>query len=148
MTTITVTIKNADEIKEAFKQAPIKIINNLNKAINHILVKVTNDAVRLAPHGKLGGGNLKQSIRNYMTGPLSGVVIVGASYGLYVHEGTRPHVITIVNKKVLANKRTGQIFGTRVNHPGTMGIPFLSGAVNENMGFIDNEFAKVTENIL
>jgi HK97 gp10 family phage protein len=149
MTTITVTIKNADEIREAFKQAPIKIINNLNKAIGRIIIQIENKAKREAPVNKsFGGGNLRQSIRSQMKGPLQGIVAVGAEYGIYVHEGTRPHEIRIVNKKVLANKRTGQIFGVRVKHPGTKPNPFLQRAVDENMGFIDNEFAKVVENIL
>ena len=149
MIEIRVTIQNADEIREAFRQAPLKIISNLNKAVNRIIIKVENSAKRNAPVNKsFGGGNLRQSIRSQMTGQMQGMVLVGAEYGIYVHEGTRPHVITIVNKKVLANKRTGQIFGVRVNHPGTKAQPFLQQAIDENMGFINDEFEKVVDNIL
>jgi len=149
MTTITVTIKNADEIREAFRQAPLKILSNLNTAINRIIIKVENSAKRNAPVNKsYGGGNLRQSIRSQMTGQLHGMVTVGAEYGIYVHEGTRPHEIRVVTKKVLANKRTGQIFGTLVRHPGTKAQPFLQQAIDENKGFIETEFEKVVENIL
>ena len=146
---IRVTIQNADEIREAFRQAPLKIIENINKAVNRIIIKVENSAKRFAPVNKsYGGGNLRQSIRSQMTGKMQGMVLVGAEYGIYVHEGTRPHEIRVVTKKVLANKRTGQIFGTLVRHPGTKAQPFLQQAIDENKGFIETEFEKVVENIL
>jgi HK97 gp10 family phage protein len=146
---LRVTIENADEIREAFRQAPLKIISNLNNAVNRIIIKVENSAKRNAPVNKsFGGGNLRQSIRSQMTGPMQGMVLVGAEYGIYVHEGTRPHEIRIRYKKVLANKRTGQIFGTLVHHPGTRPQPFLQQAIDDNMGFINSEFEKVVDNIL
>jgi HK97 gp10 family phage protein len=149
MTTITVTIKNADEIRRAFKEAPLKIINNLSRAISRIIIRVENSAKKEAPVNKqFAGGTLRQSIRSQMTGQLSGMVEVGAPYGIFVHEGTRPHEIRIKYKRVLANKRTGQIFGVRVNHPGTKPNPFLQRAVDDNISFIDSEFENAVEGIL
>ena len=52
-----------------------------------------------------------------------------ASYAPYVEFGTKPHTIVPVNKRVLANKQTGQIFGTRVNHPGSAPNPFMERIV-------------------
>jgi HK97 gp10 family phage protein len=153
MTTITVTIKNADEIKEAFKQAPIKIIKNLNFAIGRIILQVESDAKKEAPVGPTHTGeqtasNMVGTIHSKMTGPLMGMVYVESPYAIFVHEGTRPHIIRAVNKKVLANKRTGQIFGKIVHHPGSRANPFLQRAVDKNESFIDQRFAEVVENIL
>ena len=52
-----------------------------------------------------------------------------ASYAPYVEFGTGPHEIKAVNKKVLANTATGQIFGPIVHHPGTKANPFMERIV-------------------
>jgi hypothetical protein len=83
-----------------------------------------------------------------MRGAASGVVDVGAGYGIFVHEGTRPHIIRVVNKRVLANKRMGQIFGRVVHHPGTKANPFLQNAVDQNSAFIDRRFAQAVDNVI
>lgn len=54
-----------------------------------------------------------------------------AEYAVYVHEGTRPHVIRPRNKKVLAfpGASGGTVFAREVQHPGTVARPFLRNAV-------------------
>jgi hypothetical protein len=52
-----------------------------------------------------------------------------ASYAPYVEFGTAPHIIRAVNKKVLANAATGQVFGPVVHHPGTKANPFMERIV-------------------
>lgn len=52
-------------------------------------------------------------------------------YALDVEFGTSPYVIEVKNKKVLANKKDGIIFGKKVNHPGTKAQPFLRPAMIE-----------------
>ncbi len=52
-----------------------------------------------------------------------------ASYAPYVEFGTGPHTIKAVNKRVLANAQTGQIFGPVVHHPGTKANPFMERIV-------------------
>ena len=149
MISITISAPQLEEIRQAFKQAPLKLTMGIGKAINRIIVKVEGDAKRLAPVNKRsGGGTLRQSIRSGMTGIASGRVEVGAKYGVFVHEGTRPHIIRIRFKRVLADKRSGQIFGTVVNHPGTRANPFLQKAVDNNKGFIEQEFREVLKSII
>jgi len=143
---ITVKVKNLDEIKAKFKMAPVKMTIELGKAINRIITKVENNAKRNAPvNKKSGGGSLRQSIKSIMLGPARGKVEVGVGYGVYVHEGTRPHIIRIRQKKVLANKREKRFFGKVVQHPGTKANPFLQEAVDENENFINKEFSKAVE---
>lgn len=53
-------------------------------------------------------------------------------YAMYVHEGTKPHVIKPRRKKVLSWKGPeGRVFATAVNHPGTEPRPWLRLALQE-----------------
>lgn len=146
---VSVTIKNLPEIKRVFNEMPAKMTRELGKAVERVILKIEGDAKKLAPVNKQsGGGNLRQSIKSFMRGAASGVVDVGAGYGIFVHEGTRPHIIRVVNKRVLANKRMGQIFGKVVHHPGTKANPFLQNAVDQNSAFIDRQFEQAVDNVI
>lgn len=61
-------------------------------------------------------------------------------YAMYVHEGTKPHVIKPRRKKVLSWKGSeGRVFATAVNHPGTEPRPWLRNALQSTapkLGFI------------
>lgn len=61
-------------------------------------------------------------------------------YAMYVHEGTRPHVIKPRRKKVLSWKGPeGRVFATAVHHPGTEPRPWLRNALQSTapkLGFI------------
>lgn len=48
-------------------------------------------------------------------------------YAIHVEFGTKPHIIRIKDKKVLASK--GQFFGTEIKHPGTEAQPFMRPAL-------------------
>jgi len=147
--TISITIKNYAEIEQLFTRMPERMIKALDTAVERCILKIQSDAMKEAPVNKQsGGGNLRQSIKAMMTGPASGKVEVGASYGIYVHEGTAPHIIRIVNKRVLANRRTNQVFGTIVHHPGTKANPFLQRAVDKNSDFIDKQFENAVDEAL
>jgi hypothetical protein len=54
----------------------------------------------------------------------------GAPYGLFVEVGTRAHIIRARRKKVLANRKRGQVFGPVVHHPGTAPQPYLRPALD------------------
>lgn len=145
---VTIKIKNINEIVKAWRNAPGKLKKEIHVAVAKTVLKIENQAKREAPVNKQsGGGNLRQSISSRMTGTASGVVEVNASYALFVHEGTRPHTIRVQNRRVLANKRTGQIFGRTVNHPGTRANPFLQRAVDESEKDIDDYFISAVNNI-
>ena len=147
MSDITIQIKDFDKIRSAFAKKPAKMVKELGVAIEKVLIRVNNSAMREAPVNKQsGGGNLRQSIKYMMTGQASGRVEVSGSggaphpYAIFVHEGTRPHVIRVAVKKTLANKRMGQMFGKVVHHPGTKANPFLQRAVDNESEFINQIF--------
>lgn len=148
MTTISVKIKNFDEIRKVWNEAPEKLTTEVHRAISRTILVVQANAMREAPVNKQSaGGNLRQSIRSQMIGTASGMVEVGVNYAGYVHEGTRPHQIRVKNKRSLANRRSGQFFGRVVNHPGTAPNPFLQRAVENSEGDIDNFFIEAVNNV-
>lgn len=79
-------------------------------------------------------GKLSQSIlkRPVISSGDTLSVTVGAyqPYAIYVHEGTKPHIIRARNANVLAfywpAKGTGMFFFKSVNHPGYKGNKFLT----------------------
>lgn len=70
-------------------------------------------------------GTLRNSIRAFRESDESILVGPTAPYAEYVEEDTRPHVIRSTGPWPLRNRRTGQVFGPVVNHPGTTGQHFI-----------------------
>lgn len=79
-------------------------------------------------------GNLGRTIGEgpiVFTGPrtVHGSVDATADYALYVHEGTRAHVIRPVKAQALRFQIGGRtVFAKLVRHPGTKARPFLRNA--------------------
>lgn len=147
--TYTVEVKNLDALQRIFKAAPLKLTDEIHKAIAFSVQKIQRNTMREAPVNKQsGGGNLRQSIRSSMLGVASGMVEVGAEYGVYVEAGTRPHIIVPKVKRALANRRTNQMFGRVVHHPGTKPNPFFGRGVDASQGDIDQAFIKAAQNAL
>jgi hypothetical protein len=145
MTKITVKLKDYDVLHDLFKQAPEKTAKEINIAVQKVILKVQGSAMKLAP---IQSGKLRQSVTSQMTGIGSGKVEVGSSYGIFVHDGTKPHIIQVKKKRCLANVKTGQIFGKIVHHPGTKANPFLQNAADTEMTFIDKVFGEAVDNIM
>ena len=59
-----------------------------------------------------------------------GTVSFTAPYAVFVHEGTRPHVIRPRYARALRFEMDGRtVFAAKVHHPGTAPNPFLANAV-------------------
>jgi hypothetical protein len=67
-----------------------------------------------------------------------GSVIIGptAPYGIWVNNGTPPHVIESHGPWPLRNRATGQVFGPIVHHPGTRPQPFITDSLSAIAGAI------------
>lgn len=144
----SVKFTNAAELVAAIRKAPRETVPQLRNAISRSIELVQRTAFRKAPVNKQsGGGNLRQSIKTYIQ-PLKGEVRAEAKYAAAVEFGSRPHTIVAKNSKVLANKRTGQFFGKRVNHPGTRAQPFLFPAVESSKREIISFFKTAMINVL
>ncbi|MCM6777937.1 hypothetical protein NDR87_31435 [Nocardia sp. CDC159] len=82
-------------------------------------------------------GRLRSTIGHRVTpaGPVVRLdVFATARHARYVHDGTRPHVITPRRAAVLRFEVGGRtVFARRVQHPGYRGNPFLSSAVRDEL---------------
>lgn len=58
----------------------------------------------------------------------------GVPYPLILDVGSRPHTIESHGDYPLRNRRTGQVFGRSVNHPGTAPTYWCRGSLNALVG--------------
>lgn len=145
---LTIKLHNSNEIMAKLRKMPQAMTRELDTAVKRSLALVTANTIREAPVNKQsGGGNLRQSIVSAMSGLARGSLTVNSEYGLFVHEGTRPHVIEARNKKALANIRTGEFFGKRVQHTGTAPNPFLQRAVTNSEDEVQRYFSEAVINV-
>lgn len=141
----SIYVTGVDNVQKVMVQAPGKLDGAATQAVKNSIAKVEGDAKRKSP---LRTGRLRASIFSEMIGKMSGKVEVGAKYGVFVHEGTKPHIISVRTKRVLADKRTNRFFGKTVHHPGTKANPFLTDALQENEEYIKNQFKKEINNAI
>lgn len=163
----------------ALREAPQRTADELGRDVNASLQLIENAAKHEAPVNKAGGGgNLRQNIRARMAAKLRGYVEALAPYSIFVHEGTRPHIIRPRGKKALAFEWTkgggfqaGQVGGkiafvkpglTRngrvkyhssvvlqeVHHPGTKANPFFDRAIERTTAAIDKIFEDGLQRVL
>lgn len=143
---IKVEIPNLKQMQKAFSQAPEDMYREANTAIRSSILKVEQQAVMESP---IDTGRLRQSIhQGIVWGPLYGAVGPTVNYAYWVHQGSRPHLIRVRNKRVLANRRTGQIFGKLVHHPGYKGNPFMKRAAEQSKKEIEDFFKQALDRVL
>ncbi len=136
MAEYAITIQNFSEFQRALRDFPKKAAPRMADAINKTLAilqrSATPDVLQFKTPSALRTHYLEatwgepgRGLELATPDKLSGRIWSGAGYAIFVHEGTGPHVIKVVKKQVLANKKTGQVFGKVVNHPGTKPNKFL-----------------------
>lgn len=104
--------------------------------------RVTQDAKRRCPvspsgSGDHSSGHLRSSIDWDLSRDEEGLhadIGTTVDYALYVEFGTKPHIIESHGPYPLRNRKTGQVFGRRVRHPGTTAQPFLRPALDSIRG--------------
>lgn len=109
---------------------------NFNSAFKRFLFRIGSGvryrAKQVAPYKT---GKLKEDIQVFDNRADSLSIGVGNTklvpYAKFVYFGTRPHVIKPKKMKAFANKKSGQIFGKSVNHPGTKANPYIEKAFSE-----------------
>jgi hypothetical protein len=142
--TFSVSIPNLPALQDALAQYPSisqPIIQRAIVAAQAILAKFTTAATVPVKTGYL--------VQNWAfeVGTLQARWYPRASYAPYVEFGTGPHEIKAVNKKVLANTATGQIFGPIVHHPGTKANPFLERIIAAAQPDIETLFVQALNQV-
>ena len=152
---IKVEITHLQELEAALSKCPGAIKRNLKLAMLVSLRNIQRRA-RQEHNFRSRSGNLERSIKPEIISewPLKGRVFLnqtltktddGGSYGVYVHEGTPPHIIVPKDKRCLRwAGGDGFVFSKRVNHPGTKKDPFLYNAGENERDEINNVFERYT----
>lgn len=102
------------------------------------LGKVVERGAKRRTHGRIAEGVRAHEPKVDAAGPYVDVETgaedaeTGAPIGLFIEVGTRPHVIESHGDYPLRNRETGQVFGRKVNHPGTEAQPHLRPALYED----------------
>lgn len=140
---IKIKIKNAAQLSAAFRKAPANMTKNASEAIRSTVMLIRQRAVTNAP---VRTSRLRSSA--YTTfAPLQGEVGFTANYALFVHEGTKAHIIYPKSKKALFWKGASHPV-RRVNHPGSRANPFLRKAVDASERDIDKFFEAAVDKTL
>jgi hypothetical protein len=142
--TFAVTIPNLQKIQTALADYPSisrPIIQRAIVAAQAVLAKFTTSATVPIRTGYL--------VQNWAfeIGDLQARWYPRASYAPYVEFGTAPHDIKPVNKRVLANAKTGAIYGTLVHHPGTKANPFMERIVASAQPEIESLFVQALNQV-
>lgn len=142
--TFQVTIPQLPQLQEALAQYPAistPIIQRAVVAAQAVLAKFTTAATVPVRTGYL--------VQNWAfeVGNLVARWYPRASYAPYVEFGTGPHEIKAVNKRVLANTATGQVFGPLVHHPGTKANPFMERIVAAAQPDIETLFVQALNQV-
>lgn len=159
---IKLTLSNRDELLKVFKRAPGIAAREYKDALDQIATSVQERAIKNAPankgqyastgkKGKRGyAGNLRQSIRKFPYGATGFIVNVGVDYGVYVDQGTKPHVIRPKGKNYLVFQSSDGTWvrAKQVNHPGTKAQPFFTNAVRDTENEADSIMSRATDRIL
>ena len=138
-----ITMKIDDKV---FQRDLERFLKKSEKGFRYAVDKATSDMQRFAKkkvrnltrNSKVRSGTLINNIHQKITQRgMTGEVTSKASYSEAFEKGTRPHLIRIRKKKVLAGPKRGApggwpmisgdyaIYGTKVVHPGTKPRPFM-----------------------
>lgn len=144
---LSITFQNIDQLQKLFTEAPTIALTEFGKALDNVSQRVLTEAIANAPQGKTGA--LKASITRSGNAQSGYNISVGASYGIYVDLGTKPHTIVPKNGSFLAfQSGGGWVFTKRVNHPGTRATHFFTDAITSGQNIAESEMTSAIERII
>lgn len=143
---IRIEVSGIDAVEKHLQDVPVKV----EREVLRQMAQFVYDHAEKGADRHTKTGALRQSLYNR---PIPGGREIGhdtgrAPYAVFVHWGTRPHVIGPKNKKVLRwSGPNGFTFSRHVNHPGYKGDPYLTNAARDAMRqfdtFVQNALRKV-----
>lgn len=142
---------DAGPLAEAVRRAEAELEVQLPRALAFIGDKVVNDARRTT----LFRDRTSALRRSILRGPVEGSVSAGdlrielraggarMVYAAAIHDGSRAHDIVPKRRHTLRFvKGSDFVFTRRVRHPGTAARPFLTEAIEANLGFAERALAQ------
>lgn len=146
MASYSVHIEGLDQLEKAFARAPEITEKYLQKAINASAAEVSKNAVRGVVPWKTG--RLIQSFgEGIVFGRLFAKIAPTVEYAVFVHEGTRPHVITARPGSALFWPGAPHPMKS-VRHPGTKPNPFMPRIIEKAKPKVEDHFAEAVRLIL
>lgn len=165
------------DYKEGFGKLEERVVDEVEKKVRQITLKLSGDAAKIIIDEDAIGYN-RQLYRNIRAnvyreaGRIIGVVGVGANvpYGIFRHEGTRPHFPPIepiqkwviykglvkdkgkvTSVKAVKNKskvydesrQIAYLIARKISKKGTKGLPFLKLALEQNRDFIQKKISEI-----
>lgn len=144
---LTVKISGLDALQKAFKQSPKVATKHLNTAIKQSIFTLLANARMAAP---VDQGFLRNSGMVTSFEILKGLLENKAPYALYVHEGTRPHYVSLSAIKGWADRHGIPPFLVQrsIMRKGTKGKPFFKDSIEASQESINQYFDKALNNII
>lgn len=139
---IKIEIKGLKELTAAFKRSPGIVRDQLQRAISLSVATVGREAKIAAP---VKTGRLRAGIRSRIS-PFKGIVESTVKYGIFVHEGTKSHIIRPVRRKALYWKGARSPVKS-VYHPGTRPNPFMKRGASRSEGRVQAIFQRAINQI-
>ena len=120
-----------------------------NQIVRNVAQAIYNDAeVAADKHTKTGALRDSLFLRPFPGGWMVGHNLQRAPHAIFVHWGTRAHLIQPGKKKVLRWASGGSfIFAKIVHHPGYKGDPYLVRAANTALANFDKHVQKALKGI-
>lgn len=136
-------IQNLKELQAKMAKAPEVTERWIKKGVAAATMAIFKKATRGIVPWKTG--TLVQTMQTEVNG-MKGRVYPTRNYALFVHEGTRPHVILPKLKKALWWPGAAHPMRS-VNHPGTRANPFMPRMLEAALPEVNRIFKDVNENI-
>ena len=146
MAQFDIKIEGLDKLEKAFARSPRETATEIAKGIKTSINIIRPMMKRNAP---FASGKLRQNIYARYT---QGEGVVGPDlnvtpYAIFVHEGTRAHIIRPKTKKALYWKGAKHPV-KMVRHPGTKANPFVDKTYDESGPIVVKIFKNTIDNIV
>lgn len=146
-----IKIENLDEIREAFRMYPIIADQEISKGLLESGKLIVGTEKGEVPIGVTN--HLRQSIGMRLTAN-SVVIVPKKEYAIPVHEGTRPHYVSVSNPRsplrIWAIKKGLNPYAVQktIMRKGTRANPFVDRTINMTNNKVRKIFVGVLENII
>lgn len=138
------------KLADAFAKAPEETRQMVQKQMKIAVESIKDRASREHRYKSRSGvlerdGIVTRVVEN------KGIVMLNSRvpYGVYVHQGTKPHIIQPSKKQVLRwSDGVRFFFARKVNHPGTQADPFLYNSAEKELPLIQSRFENALEKLV
>lgn len=143
MSDLSINIKGLNGFLHDVQRAGVQAEPLIRAALQNSATKVQRNVRERAPHRT---GQLQRSVLTQIEYP-SATVSVNEKYGVFIEDGTKPHIIAPTSKKALFWKGAPNPYRL-VHHPGTKAKPFFKPGVDATTNYINDQFMKVVEKLI